>query len=198
MPIRNCSARGQSRFISRHVVLILAGVLGGSAFMLSGCSSSSKKHDDAPQSQAIQRDEVTTMDAFTVRAPLEASVEAGVVRSSTFYEYHFVDGRSKLTRLGERDLRILARHFRGDEWILSVRQGDAPDDLYVARCAIILERAGSFGVAEDSLQIVDAAPGGRGVTAENARRLAAQARDRSSDSTAKKSSGGSNAPLGGE
>ena len=94
-----------------------------------------------------------------------------MVRGRVLYDYHFVDGMAHMTAVGRRDAEILARHFRGETWVLSVRQGDASKELYAARIEMVRSLMAPLGVTETGLAIVDAAPGGEGLAAADARRI---------------------------
>jgi hypothetical protein len=136
-----------------------------------GCDSDSSGSKDHHGPTAIQRDQISSLDRWAVKAPLDSAVEAGVIRQSTLFEYHFVQGKSHLTQVGSRDLSILARHFRGGVWVLSVRQGDAGSDLYTARVKYVNDMLEPMGVDLANLTIVDASPGGDGLASVDARRI---------------------------
>lgn len=136
------------------------------------CESSGKSgtHDERKPT-AIQRDQITRIDRWAVEAPMQRSVENAVIKQCVLYEYHFQEGSPRLTALGRRDVQILARHYRGAEWVLSVRQGGADDGLYEKRLAVVKKEMEPLGVKLDELTIVDAMPGGSGLASTDARRI---------------------------
>ena len=135
------------------------------------CSSGKNASGDSRKPTAIQRDQISEINRWTVEAPAQASVDAGVIRQRTLYDYHFVAGTSRLTQLGSRDLSILARHYRESDWILSVRQGDVDDALYTARVTSVTTFLEPLGVDATEVTIVDALPGGDGLHSRDARRI---------------------------
>ena len=114
---------------------------------------------------------MSRLDRWSVESPAQSSAEAAVIRQCVLYEYHFEQGSPRLTPLGRRDLGILARHFRGTDWVLSVRQGDAVLALYNARVKAVKDQLEPYGVSAEQITIVDALPGGVGLAADDARRI---------------------------
>ena len=102
------------------------------------------------------------------------SVELGVIRQRILYDYHFVEGSERLTPVGRRDARILARHFKGTDWVLNVKQGSVDDQLYKARVAALVVMMAGQGISSDQLVIVDGYPGGSGAPSTDARRIRAE------------------------
>lgn len=135
------------------------------------CDSDKAGSSDGRKSTAIQRDQITRIDRWAVESPIRSSVESAVIRQCILFEYHFEEGSSRLTLVGRRDIEILARHYRGEDWVLSVRQGDASHDLYNARIEVVKKRMGPLGVQAEQLTIVDAMPGGAGLASTDVRRI---------------------------
>jgi hypothetical protein len=142
---------------------------------LVGCNNSKKKDDTkkAPSDVALQRDQLSKIDAWAVEVPLQASVENAVIRQRVLYDYHFVDGVVRLTPVGRRDARILAKHYKGTQWELNFKQGRASDELYQQRLNAIVIMMKANGVALTDLTIVDGMPGGQGIASTDARRIRA-------------------------
>ena len=122
---------------------------------LVGCNSSKKKDDakKAPSDVALQRDQLSKIDAWAVEVPLQTSVENAVIRQRVLYDYHFVDGVVRLTPVGRRDARILAKHYKGTQWELNLKQGRASDQLYQQRLNAIVIMMKANGVALTDLTI---------------------------------------------
>ena len=164
------------------------------AFAVVGCESHSKTKD-SPQPTLMQHDQIGQLDRWAVESPSRASVDSAIIRQSTLYDYHFVDGMASLTPVGRRDVVVLARHFRGDDWLLRMRQGSAGDDLYQDRMDTVRELLERYS-AESGVTIVDALPGGAGLASEDARRIRKEAimRDQAEQSTGG-SGNGSDRPM---
>lgn len=92
-----------------------------------------------------------------------ASVERAIVAQRVVYPYHFVTGTAELNRLGERDLRVLARHFEEYGGDLAVRRGAASEELHGAREAAVREELLALGLTEDQFELRDRSPGGDGM-----------------------------------
>ncbi len=93
-------------------------------------------------------------------------IDNAIIAQRTIYPYHFVRDTAQLNELGERDLRVLAEHFRTATGELNVHQGESDDTLYSARVAAVAEALAMAGVQADRVQIVDGLPGGDGMGAE--------------------------------
>lgn len=77
--------------------------------VLAGCTTPVGK-EYVYQDSAERRNANSEM----VRAYQNDQAANGIVRQKTLYAYHFVPESPILTELGERDLSILARHYRND------------------------------------------------------------------------------------
>ena len=142
--------------------------------LLAGCDSPAKKaKSKGPSDTALQRDQLSKIDAWAVEAPMVDAVELGVIRQRILYDYHFVEGSERLTPVGKRDARILARHFKGTDWVLNVKQGSADDQLYKSKIAAVVVMMAGQGISSDQLAIVDGYPGGSGAASSDARRIRA-------------------------
>lgn len=142
-------------------------------FMLAGlgCQSDGGGSKDKPKPTTLQPAELTQLDRWAVESPIRASVEAGVVTQSALFEYHFNQGKSSLTPVGRRDLTILARYYRGEDWTLVVRQGNASDALYATRLDAVEAFVVTGFPSRGSLTILDGLPGGAGLASTDARRI---------------------------
>jgi len=96
----------------------------------------------------------------------EASQRQAIVTQSTLFPYHFEPHTAQLNALGWRDLEILARHFLAHGGALSVRRGDAAEELYRARLGAVETALSASGVEPGRVRLSDAAPGGPGTTSE--------------------------------
>jgi hypothetical protein len=95
-----------------------------------------------------------------------AALRQAVLSQSTLYPYHFVVGAAELNELGWRDMEILAAHYALHGGGLSVRRGDAGEELYGERLRSVELALAAAGVEPGRVRISDALPGGAGTTAE--------------------------------
>jgi hypothetical protein len=99
-----------------------------------------------------------------------ASLNNAIITQHTLYPYHFVSGSAQLNDLGERDLNVLADHFKkaqaGIPGELNVRRGSASQSLYEARVKLVLELLTARGVEGGMVAVKDGLPGGDGMSSE--------------------------------
>jgi hypothetical protein len=95
------------------------------------------------------------------------AVNNAIVAQRTLFPYHFVTDTAKLNELGSRDLAVLAAHFTERSGKLNVRRGTAPEELYVARVATVIDALASRGVASDRVAISDGLAEGEGMASED-------------------------------
>jgi hypothetical protein len=126
-------------------ILCLAGVL------LAGCE----------EEQAVRNEKM--LDVEVVNTVNNLQVENALVTQHTLYPYHFVTGGAALNDLGQRDLTVLARHYKEQPGVLNVRQGPAGAALYSARVEQVQSRLKEAGVDLDRMTISDGMPGGPGM-----------------------------------
>lgn len=83
-------------------------------------------------------------------------VENAVTRQHTIWSHHFVQGTTSLTPRAERDLGILRDHYlKHGGGVLTVRQGEADDELYRARLAVLNSWLSDAGVPLATVAIHD-------------------------------------------
>src|ERR1035437_5568703 len=63
-------------------------------------------------------------DMWTIDSALQANIDSGVIMQRTIYVYHFDPGTARLTELGQRDIGILAGHYKTTPGALNVVRGD--------------------------------------------------------------------------
>lgn len=135
-------------------------LLACAAAALSGCDRGYRtRHID---------DEVPAANVWMVRTMSDEAVENAVVAQRTIYPYHFVRDSAELTPVGERDVRVLAAHFRDHPGSLNVRRGDGADGLFDARTRSVAEALARHGVEPSSIRLTDNLPGGDGVSSDRA------------------------------
>jgi hypothetical protein len=106
------------------------------------------------------------LDARLVKEIESPEITGAIITEHTLYPYHFIADSATLNELGERDLRVLAEHFRGKSGDLNVRRGAASKELYTARIAGVLNQLRTHGVAVNRIKVADGLPGGEGMTSE--------------------------------
>ncbi len=124
-------------------------------FVLTAC--------DSPQ---WPRERRATMNRWMVEDYQSESIRGGVIAQHTLYPHHFVEYGAALNSLGERDLDILADHYRANPGELNVRREGTADALYEARLATVKQTLTAHGVDADRVTIADAQPGGPGMASE--------------------------------
>ena len=99
-----------------------------------------------------------------------ASLNNAIITQHTLYPYHFVGGSAQLNDLGERDLHVLADHFKkalaGMPGELNVRRGNASEALYEARVKLVLESLTAYGCEGGTVSVKDGLPGGDGMASD--------------------------------
>ena len=70
--------------------------------------------------------------------------------------------------MGQRDVRILARHFKDSPGQLNIRKSATPAKLYQKRIQKVLSMLVDAGVDRNRIQVGDGLPGGDGITGSEA------------------------------
>ena len=96
----------------------------------------------------------------------DISMKNAIVAQHTLYPYHFIQNSGQLNELGQRDLSILAAHFKDYPGQLNIRRGSTEKDLYQARVSYVLEQLTQAGVDSKRVSVADGMPGGRGMSSE--------------------------------
>ena len=105
-------------------------------------------------------------DTWLVQERQTAFIDAGIIAQHTLYPYHFVADGAKLNELGQRDLAVLAAHFRANPGQLNVAQGDTDKGIYDQRLRTVSTALASAGVDSSRIRIADDLPGGPGVSSD--------------------------------
>ncbi|MHC4718645.1 MAG: hypothetical protein ACYS5V_16880 [Planctomycetota bacterium] len=103
---------------------------------------------------------------WLVQTVHDQAINNAIIRQQTLYPYHFVVNGDELSSLGLQDMRVLASHYRQFPGQLSVRRGDAPEELYQKRVTRVLCVLQDAGVQTDRVKIADALPQGDGMSSE--------------------------------
>ena len=171
-----------------------------------GCQSKPKEE---PASVYVPSE--AEINKWTVDASLEQQVRNGAAKGRTIYPHHFVIGDAALTLVGQRHFNALLPRSDVDQARISVPRGDASDALYQARLAELRRRFIDAGYDEQRFALVDALPGGDGISSDRVILLAAQeaqddggqatrrpgASESSVDSNRGRSTGGGSSSSGG-
>jgi hypothetical protein len=162
------------------------------ALLATACASNNPAAQDDPL--ADRRSDLAAVD--TTR---DTGIRDAILAEHTIYPYHFEEGTALLNSLGERDLAVLADSFRqNNSGVISIRQGDASDELYAQRTQTIKTALTRLGVVADNVKIGDAPAGGE--TAEGndvAQILKVDAAHRDAGGSSSGGSGGASGVSGG-
>ena len=115
-----------------------------------------------------------TINKWTLDASFEQQVRNGAARGRTIYPHHFVTGDAALTLVGQRHFNALLPRSDVDQARISVPRGDASDVLYQARLDELRRRFIDAGYDEGRFTLVDALPGGDGISSDRVILLAAR------------------------
>lgn len=113
-------------------------------------------------------DEMPATNVWMVRTLSDESVENAIIAQHTIYPYHFGRDSADLTPIGQRDVRVLGRHFAKHPGELSIRRGDETDDLYQRRTAAVMDALQREGVNPESIRRGGGTPGGEGIETNRA------------------------------
>jgi hypothetical protein len=108
-------------------------------------------------------DQRATMNAWIVHSYTDPAIANGIVAQHTLFPYHFVADTAELNELGQRDMAVLADHYRDATGQLNVRRGDASEALYRARLAAVTTRLAGAGIPAGRVQLADGFAGGPGL-----------------------------------
>ena len=96
----------------------------------------------------------------------DLAMQNAIITQHTLYPYHFVKNSAELNELGQRDLSILAGHFKENPGQLNVRHDGLSMDIYTARVKLVLGELKKAGVDAERISISDGMPGGPGMTSK--------------------------------
>jgi hypothetical protein len=116
------------------------------------------------QDMSVSRRNGEVVDTWLVQSMQDAQVNNAVIRQHTMYPYHFVENSADLNELGQRDLDVLAGHFRDNPGQMNLRRGEASEELWKARCQTVVNRLAQDGVDINRVKVDDGLPGGDGIT----------------------------------
>jgi hypothetical protein len=103
---------------------------------------------------------------WLVNTVADAQVKNGVIARHTLYAHEFIPDSATLNDLGQRDLAILADHYRQFPGPLNIGRGDEPRELYERRVATVMQGLQQAGVDTNRIRAADALPGGDGSSSE--------------------------------
>ncbi|MCE5325966.1 MAG: hypothetical protein LLG01_06080 [Planctomycetaceae bacterium] len=106
------------------------------------------------------------VDAWSVKAADDQAVRNAIVRQSALYPYHFEINSHLLSPLGQRDVAVLADHFRWAPGRLAMRRGDESTALYETRVQEVLDALADRGVDIKRVGVDQAPPGGDGMPSD--------------------------------
>lgn len=120
------------------------------AAMTTGCANQHHELSGVEWNDQARRD----TNAWLLRTYQGQQIENAVTRQHTIWSHHFVQGTTSLTPRAERDLGILRDHYlRHDGGVLTVRRGEAGDELFEARLATLEDWLEGEGVRLASVTV---------------------------------------------
>lgn len=123
--------------------------------LLSGCSEDTQTSYDTHE-----------LNVGLIEAYSDISINNAIISRHTLFPYHFVDNSAELNELGENDLGVLAKHFVNNPGELNIRQGETPNEIYLARINLVLKKLSDAGVDRNKMVISDDVQGGSGMPSE--------------------------------
>jgi len=168
---------------------VVGSVLVLCAVAMAGCKYFETKYElNASERRRAANEEM-------VNAPAEEQVRNAVITQHTIFPHHFVSGTEELNAIGERDLLILAGHYRDHPGPLGMRAEGTCCELDEARVAAVKCFLEHEGVDVATLTIGDAYPAGDGMA--STRVLKAVSTDEQATTTETSESSGASDMLGG-
>lgn len=119
---------------------------------------------DDPDPNPVNKSQIN---AELIGAMNDIAMENAIITQHTLYPYHFVNNSDKLNDLGQRDLAVLANHFKQNPGQLNVRQDGTVEQLYQARIAFVAEQLKKDMGVDSDIKIADGMPGGSGMSSES-------------------------------
>lgn len=95
--------------------------------------------------------------------PFADQVRQGVLRQRALFDHHFAPDTARLTRLGERDLAILAEGLRESGGRIALPRGSESEDLHAARAATVSAALAARGIAPEQIAVETRPASGPGV-----------------------------------
>ncbi len=125
--------------------------------LLAGCGGGTRTEPITGTNNTMEAD------ISFVNSVNDTAVNNGIISQHTIYPYHFISGGSELNSLGRKEVAVLADHYRMNKGHLTVRKGDASDELYNARLKSIEAELHRSGVEGSQVTLEDGMPGGNGM-----------------------------------
>lgn len=141
-----------------------------------GCGENAKE----PKPFELDKGQIN---AGLVNSYNDLAMQNAIISQHTLYPYHFVKNGTELNELGQRDLSVLAWHFKENPGGLNVRRDSASADIYtgrINRVRLLLENA---GVDAERISISDGMAGGAGMTSEKVLTIITQVETKESRKT---------------
>jgi hypothetical protein len=123
--------------------------------LLAGCS----------EEQTVSQPD-KNLDRELVRTLNNLEIENAIITQHTLYPYHFIKDAATLNDLGQRDLGVLAGHFKEHPGTLRIQGEGIDKGLYEARVAHVLGRLKDAGVETGRMTLSEGMPGGPGMSSE--------------------------------
>ena len=107
------------------------------------------------------------INAETINTLNNIAIENAIIAQHTVFPYHFINNSEKLNALGQKDLSILAAHFKENPGHLNVRRQNASEQLYQGRVDFVIGQLKAAGVETERIFVSDGMAGGPAMRSEN-------------------------------
>ncbi|MBN2270329.1 MAG: hypothetical protein JXN61_06930 [Sedimentisphaerales bacterium] len=135
---------------------------------MAGCGGGAK------QANSLELDR-NRINSGLVNSYNDLAMQNAIIAQCTLYPYHFIKNSAELNELGQRDLAVLAGHFKEYPGQLNIRRDDLPAEIYGARVNHTLDLLKKAGVDAERISVSDGMPGGSGMASERVLRILAAA-----------------------
>jgi len=136
----------------------------GAMIMVGGLLGCDSTHPVPPAEQS----QVNSQMLVALR---DEAIRNAILTQHTLFPYHFETNSAELNELGRQDLTVLAEYAQRHSGKLTVKQGNAPDELYRERLQAVMRMLADSGVKTDRVTLVDGTPGGEGMPAGTVRQI---------------------------
>jgi len=164
---------------------------------LAGCESNdSTQRDPDLHPKGVISDAHRPINGAQVRGYQLEQADNAIIRQHTLYPYHFLAHSAELNDLGQREVHVLANHYRLHPGPVNLNRGGEADGLYEARIQTVLAAMTEQGVQASGITVKEGLPGGDGLSSDQVvivveRMRQEQSNDSGSKSTSNTGSGAS-------
>jgi hypothetical protein len=130
-----------------------------------GCESNkSAQRDPDLQPKGVISDAHRPINEALVRGYQLEQADNAIITQHTLYPYHFVAHSVELNDLGNREVHVLAKHYRNNPGPVNLNRSDESDGLYEGRIKTVLDTMAKYGVESGRITVKEGLPGGDGLS----------------------------------